>query len=169
MLGTPCGTVSRTGYGTPNLVLGTGDWGGRIETYEDSLPKALISISNSYASGSLSSTIECKALQDIQGICKLTVYIVEDSIVGAQITQNDPNYPDNIIHDYVFRDVLRGSLNGTWGQQLSSGNIAKGTTITKTYSTTLNSAWVPEHCSVIAFMSDSTTYEIIQAEEKKVK
>ncbi len=160
----PTGMVSRTRYGSADFITDKGHWGERIDSLKNLNPKAFIKINNSYNSGSVTSTIECNALQDLQGVYKLTAYLTEDSLVGGQDSLNSV-----ILHNYVFRDVLRGSLNGTWGETLSSGDISVGTTITKIYSMALNPSWNPDRCSVVAFISDSSNYEIIQVEEKRVK
>jgi len=169
----PTGMVSRSGWSsTQNLaVLDKDSWGARIESLKNLTPLISVEISNAYdtTTRTVNSTIECDALQAMSGTYKIAAYLSEDSIVTAQLTENDPNYPSNIIPDYVDRHVLRGALNSTWGDTLATGNNPKNTQFLKNYSMVLNSAWNAKHCYVIAFVYDASNYEIVQVEEKKVR
>jgi hypothetical protein len=170
--GFPSGMVSRTGWPQlENTVLSKDAWGARIETLKDIDPLVSLEITTAYdtLTREVDATIECDALTNFSGTYKIAAYITEDSIVHAQLTQNDPEYTDNIIHDYVHRHVLRGSMNGTWGDTLASGNITKAEEFVKNYSSTLNVAWNEKHCYVVAFVYDAANYEIMQVEEKRIK
>ena len=173
VIANPTGMVSRTGWTTSqNLaVLDKDSWGPRIESLKNLSPLVSVEIANTYdtITRTLNSSIECDALQSLTGTYKIAAYLAEDSIIGAQETENDPNYPDNIIHNYVFKNVLRGALNSTWGDTLTSGNTANNAQLQKSYSMVLNSAWKAKHCYVIAFVYDASDYEIVQVEEKKVQ
>ena len=98
----------------------------------------------------------------------LALYIIEDSIVGYQ-KNNKPAYgtvPD--ITNYTFMHVLRGTINGTWGDALSTGSVAAGDFKISSYRTTLNAAWDARHCHVIAIISDSDTKEVLHVVEAGV-
>lgn len=167
----PSGMVSRTGWPQlENTVLGKDAWGTRIETVKDIDPLVSLEITTAYdtLTREADATIECNALMDFSGTYKIAAYITEDSIVHAQKTQNDPEYPDNIIYDYVHRHVLRGSMNGTWGDTLISGSITKDEQFVKNFSSTLSVAWNAKQCYVVVFVYDASNYEIIQVEEKKI-
>jgi len=57
--------------------------------------------------------------------------------------------------------VLRGSMNGSWGEQIAS-NPAAGFALNKVYTADFEGkGWVPGHCSVIAFISDAETREVL--------
>ena len=163
----PSGMVSRTGWTSfqNNAVIFKNEWGPRIVTIKNDLPKINIEISNTYntSTRTINSTIECDAFMDISGTYKICAYLTEDSIVKPQ--QNNTT----IIYDYVHRHVLRGSLNGTWGDTLMTGNTPENTQFTKNYSMALPSGWDEDHCYVVAFIYDAANYEIIQVEEKKAK
>lgn len=168
----PSGMINRTGWPQPeNIIIGKDAWGTRIETIKNIDPLISIEVVTTYDTLTriVDATIECDALTDFSGTYKIAAYITEDSIVHAQVTENDVNYPDNIIHDYVHRHVLRGSMNSTWGDTLASGNIAKNEQFVKNYSTTLDAAWNEKQCYVVVFVYDAENYEIMQVEEKKIK
>jgi len=161
----PKGLISRTDWGAANFVLDANAWGTRIESIKNDTPKAIIEITNSYNTSTrmVNSAIECDALMDITGTYKICAYLTEDSIVKPQQTQ------DSIAYHYIHRHVLRGSLNGTWGDTLLTGTTPKNAQFIKNCSITLNSEWNENHCYVVAFIYDASTYEIIQVEEKRVK
>jgi thiol-disulfide isomerase/thioredoxin len=169
----PSGLVCRTGWtSSQNLaVLDKDAWGAKMESLKNIAPLASIELTNTYESSTrtVNTSLEVDALQNMSGTYKIAAYITEDSIVAAQVTQNDVNYPDNIIHNYVHRHVLRGAMNSTWGDTLVSGNATTGDQFYKNYSTILNAGWNENHCYVVAFIYDVTNYEIIQVEEKRVK
>jgi len=169
----PAGLVSRTGWtSTQNLaVLDKDAWGAKIESLKNIAPLVSIEMTNTYGAGTktVNSVVEVDALQNFSGTYKIAAYITEDSIVHAQVTQNDPVHTDNIIHDYVHRHVLRGSMSGTWGDTLVSGNAVNGDQFVKEFSTVLNAGWNENHCYVVAFIYDASNYEIIQVEERKIK
>lgn len=168
----PTGMVSRTGWTTTlnDAVIDKGAWGTRIETIKDIEPIITIEVTTTYdtATHEAGASIECDALMAFSGTYKISAYITEDSIVQAQKTENDVNYPDNIIYNYVHRHVLRGAMNGTWGDTLCTGNIVKDQQFARNYSSALNTAWNYKHCYVVAFVYNADTYEIIQVEEKKI-
>jgi hypothetical protein len=69
--------------------------------------------------------------------------------------------------------VLRANINGTWGESLVAGTITPNAPITKNYTYTLPAAYLgnncdPEHCYVVAFIYNTTNYEVIQAAEATV-
>ena len=169
----PAGLVSRTGWtSSQNLaVLDKDAWGAKIESLKNIAPLVSIEMTNTYEAGTktVNSVVEVDALENFSGIYKIAAYITEDSIVHAQVTQNDPEHTDNIIHDYVHRHVLRGAMNSTWGDTLVSGNTASGEQFVNNFSSVLNAAWNENHCYVVVIVYDASNYEIMQVAEKMVK
>jgi hypothetical protein len=72
-----------------------------------------------------------------------------------------------IIHNYIFKDVLRGAVNGTYGETLTT-SVDPALTYLGKFSIPINTAWVPENCWILAFVSKSDTKEIIQVIKQKV-
>ena len=56
-------------------------------------------------------------------------------------------------------------MNNTWGEEIVSGLIAAGDTVHKTYTTTLDADWNENQMSIVAFVYDVNSNEILQAEE----
>lgn len=79
---------------------------------------------------------------------KLQVWLVEDSITAMQMM------PDGSTNrDYVHNHVLRASMNGDWGEDIT---VSEGSTTSTGCSITLDEKWVPTHVSVIAFVYNNS-------------
>ena len=61
--------------------------------------------------------------------------------------------------------MLRDNINGSWGSQIVTSSVAKGDSTVNDYTYTIDAAWDDNQCSVIAFVYDQATNEILQAEE----
>ncbi|MBU0488059.1 MAG: Omp28 family outer membrane lipoprotein [Bacteroidetes bacterium] len=168
-VGNPNGMVNRKEF-SGNRIVGPSDWGSKIAEIIDLPADAFIKMENSYNSGSrsLTSTLKNYILTDLTGDYRLCVYLSEDSIVAAQ-KNNDPaigTTPD--IVDYTHMHVMRAAINSTWGDTLVSGSALNGTIIEKTFQYTLPANFNASLCSVVAFIYNDQTKEIIQAEKMKV-
>ncbi|MFH1936897.1 MAG: Omp28-related outer membrane protein, partial [Bacteroidota bacterium] len=69
------------------------------------------------------------------------------------------------IENYVFNDMLRAVLNGTYGEQLTT-SVDTVQIYSKSYLYTLHDNWVPEHLSLVAFVFNESTKEVIQVEKR---
>jgi thiol-disulfide isomerase/thioredoxin len=164
--GYPKGLVNRTGYTSGTYRLESAELAGRVAELLEGDTLANIGISHNYSpdSRSLAVEINVRALAPLQNKLLLSVFITEDNIVSPQQDKTE------IISDYVHQHVLRTSLNGTWGDQLSDGSaIDPGTSFKQNYQSTLSEDWNYENCNIVAFVYDGDTYEVLQAVEVKIK
>jgi len=161
----PNGLVNRTAYNGA-LVVGPDNWANAVNAQLALDAEATVDISNEYteATRNLEITVDTKFLEELSGAYTLTVCITEDSLISPQKTNNSTT---PIIYDYVFMDVLRGSVNGTWGEELTA-SVNPSQTYKKTYTVTLNQAWTAKNCHVVAFVSNAETKEIIQTGKEPV-
>ena len=104
--------------------------------------------------------VKSRFLAELSDTYSLTVCIMEDSIVGKQ---------EGMGNDYTHRHVFRGTINGTWGEEINTEAIAPEDEIAKSYSTTLNAEYNADQCYIIAYVSNSNTKEVLQVVEKKIK
>jgi hypothetical protein len=166
-VGNPNGMVNRTGYSQQHIKYHT-DWSTAIGAVINTPPDVYITISNKYdaASKSVTSTVTTSFLTSQNGEFKLQVVLTEDSIVKWQ---KDYSKEPSDIENYVHRHALRGVLNSTWGESIVNGPIDKSVAaIKKSYSITLKDDWNVAKCTVVAFVYNAATYEVLQAEEMKV-
>jgi hypothetical protein len=158
----PLGMVNRTKY-SGNRVLQIGDWEAATEIQASLEPEAAITITNNYTPGTrtLQCTLETNYLESMEGTYNICAYITESGIISPQETEQGVNLT------YEHNHVLRGSMNGTWGELAGEdGLFIVGTTVTNSYSYILPEAWNAANCSVVAFLYNTATNEVVQAEEK---
>jgi hypothetical protein len=173
--GNPNGLINRSGYGTPDFIRAWTTWETALNPIVSQEADFKIEIANTYASGTkqVTSAITVKALKALTGNYKLSVLIAEDSIISKQLDYSLPS-GQQLVTDYNFMHVLRGSLNSAYGEQAWNGSVASGANIVKTYSNfQLANNYIAKNCHIIAFIynadNTSTTYrEVLQAEMKRV-
>ncbi|HIN38982.1 MAG TPA: Omp28 family outer membrane lipoprotein [Flavobacteriales bacterium] len=166
-LGLPKGMVNRTEVNGTHILSHAG-WGTAVQALLDLPPDIEIKITNTYDAGTrvVTSTIETEFLNSLPGTYNVVVYLTEDSIINWQ--KDYQATPSTDIENYVHRHVLRGSLNGTWGDLVDPAPVIS-TIYTKSYDLTLDNTWDENHCSIVAFVYETTSKEVVQAEEAHVK
>jgi hypothetical protein len=159
--GNPKGMVNRRPY-QGHISFGTDQWGQAVKAAVV-LPKiAIMTAHNTFnpATKLLNTKIEVNFLLGYTGKVNLTVCILEDSIYGGQLNIIPPDSTP-IIKNFRFMHMLRGALTGSFGDEIVTNPVA-GALISKSYSFDFGTTtWVPEHCSVIAFISDADTKEVL--------
>ncbi|MBP7497816.1 MAG: Omp28 family outer membrane lipoprotein [Bacteroidales bacterium] len=110
----------------------------------------------------LCSHIRVQCLQTFSQNLNLTVYLVEDNI---KYWQTDYSADPQDIENYNHRDVLRASINGTWGEQLNQATVVKDQFFIKSYKFYYNNNWNYKNLKIIAFVTDKATKEVLQAEK----
>jgi len=101
---------------------------------------------------------------DVNKDLSVMVWIMENNIVGPQLTTNGPN------PIYVHNHILRASLNGDWGQKLGT-SFKNGQTIDGSASISLYNgedgplkpAWVAENCQVVVWVFETGSKAVEQA------
>ncbi len=165
--GNPNGMINRVGFPTTTQIVNPNAWASKVGSMMTEIPEMDITISTSYSNTDrkLSGTIKTKFLKTIKKNLKLQLLITEDSIISPQ--QNTTS----VIPDYVHRHMLRGAINGSWGSVLTDGqtNTPIDTELSQNLQYTLDAIWKSRHCSIVAFVYDADTYEILQVAEKHVE
>lgn len=169
----PIGMVNRIPRGTARLIYRF-NWEEEVGKYVKNKAPMAVKITPSYddTKKEISASVEVKYFADGSASQYLCVYILEDSIVSYQ--KANPSDFENYVHNHV----LRGSLNGPWGTQLSSTEIKSGDIIKKDFSFTIpaeNSTkgltyyWRPEKLRLVAFVHDyQDTYQVLQSAEAEL-
>lgn len=171
----PNGMVNRVKVGS-SFAIAPGNWATRVNLILQQEPELGIKLTSSYntATRQLDVTAAIKTVKAMTGNYNIVLGISEDNIVDWQLDYKilpsvPPNYQNN--PNYVHRHVFRGAINGVngFGEQVIAGNAEVGFTASKTYSYGIPSAWNENNCSVVAFVYNTTSKEIVQAEEVKMK
>lgn len=176
----PMGTVNRKKNANGDYAIKAVDWDDSVKAIVKRAPDALLKITNTYdgAARKLTSEIKCSFLNTLPGTYNLVVLLTQDSIMSAQ-TNGDPNayppYASPIAHNYQHMHMLRACIDGSSGTGVSIGAIIKGNSVTKTFqdfplpTAYKNIAVHPKHCNIVAFIYNTSTQEVVQAEEAKIQ
>jgi hypothetical protein len=164
--GNPNGMVNRIEK-SGSRIIGPAGWAGMAGSLTTQPPLMSIEIEPAYDESTRTISVEAivKYLESGSANHQICVYIAEDSVVAPQ--QDDRLVPP-VNEEYVHNHVLRGSMNGTWGENLSDIAIAAGESFTKnyTYKIPADSDWRPRHLKIIAFVHDyGDSFEVLQVEE----
>ena len=171
----PIGLVSRINS-NDQYKYNVSEWSFYVDSLINESPAALLELSADYNNSSREVDIEVSGtvLNQIDGDYNLSVVVTEDSIVKPQ-KNNDPQLgPTPDIMDYVHDHVLRGSVNGNWGENYFSGpKDSLDILPEKQYTYTIDNEWKAKYCNIIAFIyrSDNNAnneYEIIQAAKARL-
>ncbi|MEI6455307.1 MAG: Omp28-related outer membrane protein [bacterium] len=164
----PNGLVNRSFFAGKNIYMSPKLWGGAIEAAVE-LPKAAImKINTSWDEGTrtLTSVIDTRFLMQMEGAFSLVACILEDSIVSPQQNKDTLAGPVPVIKDYVFMNMLRGTMKGPWGEQLTPA-VDLNKVYRKEYTYQLPADWNKTHCWVLAFIYDDLNREIYHVVKSK--
>ena len=170
-IGNPNGLINRVTAGD-RFVYPKEMWSTAVADLLDNTPTVNISIKNktfTESTKTLTFTAEINYLEAGSSDYHIVAWITEDGMIG---TQTDNRKTPSDVENYVFKHVLRGSINGTWGEQLSQTDVPLGTKISKDFSFTFpaNKDWVPENCDLIVYVHrHATTKEVLQVVKTEVK
>lgn len=168
-VGNPNGLVNRINE-NGNYVVTPGNWSSSIAAIIEDLADLKISVETTYNADNrnLAINVNGSFLNSLQGDYKLITCIVEDSIISAQ-KNNDPAAGETpVIAEYVHRHMLREVVNSIWGEEVVS-NPTASSTFDKNYTLMLDPKYKQQHVSVIAFVYDASSFEIIQVEEHHIQ
>ena len=159
----PNGLVNRTGG-----VLGSAQWTSAVNNIigNDAPVRLIVKTEFDDATRELKVSIHSKFLIDVaSNDVRLTTCMMEDRIVGKQVT------PNGVDENYVHRHVFRGTAdNQTWGRVLSSAeSISEGSNFITNMKFTLSDDYNADEFYIVAFISDNNTKEVLMATETKIK
>jgi hypothetical protein len=164
----PCGMVNHYGFPS-NIPTQVADWPSQVATILAQPITAYLKINPTYNSTtrSLNLTVDGKFMVDTTGTYNLVVMLVEDSLIGCQL---DDNMPNNVDTAYVFKHVLRGSINSpgsVQGVQVMTGTIAanSGFSYTLPSAFSVSSSYNAAHCRIVAYLYNTADQGILQAAE----
>lgn len=162
----PSGMINRLDYSSSRTHLKTySSWAAIVADELTKEPVVDIQISKNYNTQNrqLVATIQVKGLKVLNGAFRLSVYLTESGIIAPQ------KHGSQRIENYVHNNVLRTTLNGTYGVPVFEGGIEPNKAESYSYSIILEDGWVAENCELIAFVYDSENYYVHQAALKYLK
>ncbi|GIV26939.1 MAG: hypothetical protein KatS3mg027_0753 [Bacteroidia bacterium] len=167
--GLPKGMINRVGFPSTSHIYSYTQWASVVPTLIRTSPKVTLYLKTQYDTVNrvLNVQHKIKFLQNFSNDVYLNTLIIEDSIVGKQ--KDYSVYPDDV-ENYMFRYMLRSSLNGSWGNLVKSAPINVNDSITKNINGYyLSPNFKDKQVYVVTFLYDNVTKEVIQCEKVKIR
>lgn len=161
----PSGTLNRKENAT---VYSSKTWKQEVRAMMGQEAIASIEVTPVYEDGTaqLGADVDVTFTEVPGGQVNVCVFVTESGIISAQKNDAVSVGPVPDIFDYEHKHMLRGSMNGTWGEPVTSETIEAETTYTKNYTGfSIADHWDPANMSIVAFIYDQTTQEVLQVEE----
>lgn len=183
--GIPMGMIDRTEVNSSDgLVPGVPAWENYVKAQAAQTPLVELDVVNTYNSSTrkLDISVDVDFLQTVSKASYVTVYLLEDSVIGSGSGYDQRNAFNNAsgtpyymkgdpIKGFPHRHVFRSNVTGLSGYSLGS-NISKGSTKNYSTSLTLPLAYDADQVSVVAFVSylSSTAVgnEVLNAAEESI-
>ena len=176
--GLPNGMVNRR-KNVSGYAISDGVWKDTVSALLKKAPDALLKITNTYdiASRKLVVDIKCSYLNTLAGTYNLVVLLTQDSIKAPQDYNGvggDPAWHSPTEPNYQHMHVLRACISDGTGAGVSIGSITKGNSATRSFTLDplpLSYVNVPvnaQQCNVVAFIYNTATNEVVQAEDAKL-
>ena len=160
--GYPMGLIDRINDGG-NYLLDVNKWGTVVDEQIREELEIGLKITTSTNGGNISGEVAIEFLADVNIATKLQLWILEDNIIKAQLT------PEGDEEAYVHNHVLRGDVNGVWGEALPKDTYAAEEVETMSFSNfQIGDDWVMEELSIVAFVYDADSKKVFQIEKKKI-
>jgi len=169
--GKPEAAVNRVHFeGQPNIRISgrTDSWDGFVKKELEKFSIVDLEISSRYnlTSRELNIVVSATALENLDGNYEINVLITESNIITAQ--SNGSGKISEFNQKHVLRKVLTDISGNSWFADLRA-NLTRE----RTFNFTLPDEeamgwWVPENCNVVAYITDASTGEVVQAAEVHV-
>jgi len=141
---------------------------------ETSVMDLQIALNYNSSTRKVSCSVRDSALSAISGTYRLAVVISQDSIIDFQDDIDVSPFPGTVTN-YVHRHMLRDAITptGAWGEPLIGGSASAGLVQVRHFAYTIPAVYngvtcVPAHCHILAYVYNTTTFEVIQSEDVKV-
>ncbi len=179
-LGLPKGMINRTGYTNNSYRLGKDEWLERVQQELEKDPEIKINIITTDNSGNEGSiNISVSLINDINKSLNLAICLTESQIINWQKDGSieDEDYEHNHVLKAVLFDDLLSEQNNYLTNDIINKNLNYNINTLEIFNNnySLNTAqsgngnagnWNINNMSVVAYVYDPTTYEILQVEEK---
>lgn len=168
--GNPNGMINRKGYPESQHIISPEGWSGAIEPALQESLLVDISIVNAYEAGTrnLTVTATTEFLEEVNRNLNLMVVLTESGIVSPQKNNNSTIGSTPIITDYVHNHMLRGAISSIQGTPVAVTDSSHPDVIEKQYNYLIDADFNADNCTVVAFIYDIETHEILQVAESKV-
>lgn len=167
--GNPNGMINRKNYADNGRIQKETKWSTSVSLASQDVEFCDMFLSAGYdpTTRKLNTTVKTKFRRSYPNNTKLCVVFTEDSIIGPQ---KDYRRNPDVIEEYEFMHMLRGSINGSWGADLKAAPIKYQDSVIVSYPNfSLDSKFVDKNVTVIAFVYDAISKEVLQVEKVKIR
>jgi hypothetical protein len=182
--GMPIGVINRKEFSNSFLVYAN-DWPATINTLVNDIPQMNIQTFAEFDNNSRTVCVnsEVEFLNNSTGDFRIVHYLIEDSVIDWQLNGSltgHPNYSPGDVEFYINRHILRDVfdhvsqplVNGTgniWGKEVIYGNANTGEKVhVVTSLSDVPANWDENQFSIVAYVFDNTTKEVLQVIEEHV-
>lgn len=157
-IGLPCGMFDRTQYNGAFLLTDVNSWPSAFSAMHSEQAVAVVNMTTDYdsATRTLTANYDVEYTDPVMTEVSFQLWVVENGIVSRQSTLT------GIDRAYVNNHVLRGAINGTWGDSLGATH-APGSHSQGSASITLKDNWVAENVQVVGFLYRASDRHVLQA------
>lgn len=168
-VGNPNGLVNRKNFPGVGLIQKETKWPTSVSLARKDLFNIKLDVTTKYDTTvrALNTDIKATFLSTYSNTIKISVVFVEDGMIGPQkdYSQN----PDKV-EDYEFDHMLRGAINGSWGDVLKTAPIVANDTVRTAYPNfALATSFNDKKITVVVFVYDAISREILQVEQVKIR
>lgn len=169
MIGNPNGLINRIGYPNNHITAPAG-WGNAVSNALATQPLVDLQMINEYspAERKLCTHIKTRFVTTLDRNLNLIVVLTESGIVKPQKNNDAEVGAVPVIFDYEHNHVLRTAISSTWGNSVAMKGVANPESVVKTYKHILRPEYEAGNCTVVAFVYDQDTQEVLQAVEGEV-
>lgn len=169
MVGNPNGMINRVGYPNNHISAPAG-WGAAVSNALLTQPLVDLQMINEYDSAErkLCTHVKTRFVTTIDKNLKLIVVLTESGIIQPQKNNDADAGVVPVIYDYEHNHVLRTAISSTWGNTIATTGSVNPESVIKTFKYILKQKYLPENCTVVAFVYDDDTKEILQAVESGI-
>jgi hypothetical protein len=161
--GLPKGLVNRA-ESNGKLILSKSKWKPALETANGTAPVAWLDVKGSFVGEDICSNVRVSMLKNYSNKININVVLIEDDIINWQ---KDYEVAGENVEDYNHSHILRGSSLGTWGISLPTDITSKSGNVYNLEEYVIpmkNTDWNKEKLSLVAYIYDNETKEILQAQ-----
>ncbi|NPD47720.1 MULTISPECIES: Omp28 family outer membrane lipoprotein [unclassified Lentimicrobium] len=158
----PTGMVNRVNT-DGNYLIDKDGWATEVAKQFEETSLVNIEITPSLNGNKLSGEVNLDFIEGFASQGNVQIWITEDSIIKPQVV------PGGMEEDYVHMHVLRGAINGNWGEALPSASYNSGDNESISFSNfQLGDDWVTDKLSLVVYLYEQESKKVIQVEEIKI-
>jgi hypothetical protein len=148
------------------IIYGSALWQNKLLERLNTPTEVAMQMVTSYdpVNGNANIHLHTQFLRSLNTSTKLVILLVESGIISAQ---EDYNQTPSEILNYRHDNLLRDALTDPTGWPFLN-NPRENDTLVRSFTYPMNPDWNPANCSVLAFIIDSSTGEVLNAAESKL-